>query len=112
LTTGDNTINSLSPFFAGRIKHLGIPTVPGTYPIRGNREAILSDVSLRPDIIAEIAKKNATKDQTDLTKLIISKYSVTEIAMLTALKDDFPAEFEEMKAFLKPLHSEKKKAKA
>jgi hypothetical protein len=96
-----NVINSTERAFHDLVHAMKLPEplTPGVYTF-DNLAIIVSDVSDRPDII-ESQKDRAQKDLSEAYRNELKEiYSVEDIAVITALKDDMPEVFTEMRKYL------------
>jgi len=96
-----NVINSTERAFLDLVHALKLPEplLPGSYTY-DDLEIIVSDVSDRPDIV-QAQKDQLQKNASDIYRKELSdNYSVEDIAVITALKDDVPDVFEEMRVYL------------
>ena len=101
ISVNGSAINSLQMGFGGRAKMLGLPMspVPGTYEIRG-QSIVITDVSEREDIVASQKVDAQKAAESDYLFGMKDKYSLADIATITALQADLPEVFEEMRVYL------------
>ena len=96
-----NAINSLELPFYNRLRRFGLPTnvEPGTYDFQ-KKEIKITDISDRPDIVEAQKVLLLSGAEASSINSIKVKYTNTDILLITALKDDLPELYEEMRKSL------------